>query len=118
MREKYRENIAYLFKKVMIDNTLEWEEEGTAFWCNRESKKTYSSDPMTGVKIISDDEIVKTTTQLDFKPNNRISFTKTPRNDANYNDFSTIQTIDVKPYKEKGNKHRTVLYNEYWITVT
>ena len=80
--------------------------------------KRYSTNQMSNVYKTQATEIYKTTSQLNFDINDRIAFTATPRNDADYSDFSHIKDIEEKPYLGGGNKHRTVTYKEYWLTLS
>jgi hypothetical protein len=111
--QKYKNNIAYLFKRVRTDNTLEWQAEGTAFYCNRETVNKTIWNGMSNVSHGTTTELIKTTTQLEFEINDKISFVKNP----NPNDIGLISEINPKPFMEQGNKHRRVNYYEYWITI-
>jgi len=115
-RELYKNNIAYLHKRITTDNTINWAEDGTPFYCNRESVKKSRWNLQANTYAGTAQEIIKTTTQLNFEVNDKITFTKTPLNDVNNGDFSLIGAIDTKPYMERGNKHRSQTYYEYWIT--
>jgi hypothetical protein len=115
-RDKYKNNVAYLHKRVTTDNVAEWEVDGTAFYCNRVMVKVNKWTPMAGVSAGTVEEILKTTTQLNYEVNDKITFTKQPLNNENMSDFSIIGAIEPKPYLEVGNKHRNRQYYEYWIT--
>jgi len=117
-RELYKNNIAYLFKRITSDNTPTYSTEGIPFWCNKETVKKTRFNPMSNQYKSGTEEVVKTTTQLDFATNDRVAFTPTPRHDANNSDFGTIINIDEKPYMEKGNKYRTVTYKEFWLRLS
>lgn len=114
MREKYTDNIAWLFLKDRSDNDLEYLEIGQPFYCNREIKSRNSLNPMTGMHMGSADEILKTTTQLSFSEHDRVAFTEQPTDDQ----YSMILKIDEKPLYGRGNKHRGSRQNEYWITIS
>jgi len=118
MREKYKNNVAWLFKRITTDgSTIKWEEDGTAFYCNKEIVKKSRLNAMSNQYKSVATEVVKTTTQLNFENNDRIAFTPEPRNNADFNDFSLITDIDEKPYMERGNKFRTTTYKEFWLTL-
>lgn len=117
MRELYKNNIAYLHKRVTTDNTNDWETEGTPFYCNKEIIKKTKWNPIAGVYAGTAEEVIKTTTQLSFEVNDKITFHKQPYNDVNMGDFSLISAIDPKPYLDKGNKYRKQAYYKYWITI-
>lgn len=124
-REKYTDNIAYLFKKK--DNVKgaspnrEWETEGLPFYCSKGMTTKRTFNPIAGMYKYSSDEVLRTTTQVrerygvDFDEYDRIAFTPTPRNDVNQQDYSIIISVIEKPYKQEGNKHRTANYSEYEI---
>lgn len=114
MRELYTNNIAYLFPRIKADNTVSYNAIGQPFYCNRESRKRSSLNAMTGTYVTSDDEILKTTTQLQFTAHDRIAFNPYPTDD----DYSMIINIAVKELHGRGNKHNTTAHNEYWITIS
>lgn len=115
-RELYKDYVAYLHKRVTTDNEPDWEEHGTPFYCNKESIKKSRWNPQANTFAGTAEEIIKTTTQLEFEINDKITFIKTPYNDATNGDFSMIGTIEPKPMLTKGNKFRNREYFEYWIT--
>jgi len=115
-REKYTNNLAYLHKRVTTDNTPDWEVDGTAFYCNRETIKVSNWNPIAGVEAGTVSEGLKTTTQLNYEVNDKITFHKQPYNNVNMGDFSLIGAIDPKPIYERANKDRNTQYYEYWIT--
>lgn len=114
MREKYMDNIAYLFPKDRNDNDLTYNEIGKPFYCNKEVKNKSSLNPMTGNYMSSATEILKTTTQLDFSEHDRIAFKPYPTDD----EYSMIIKVDIKPLFARGNKYRNNTMNEYWITLS
>ncbi len=114
MREKYTNNIAYLFKRIKADNTISYVEMGLPFYCNKEFKNKRSLNAMTGLYMNSASKILKTTTQIDFGEHDRISFVSNPTDD----NYSMIVSIDIKPLYGRGNKHNSVTKNEYWITIS
>lgn len=116
MREKYTNNIAYLHKRTATRNEPDWSEDGTPFYCNRVSVKKSRWNPQANTYAGTVEEIIKTTTQLNFEVNDKITFIKTPYNDANNGDFSLIGDINPKPYMERDNKQRKETYYEYWIS--
>lgn len=122
MRQKYKDEIAYLFKKVQIikGNTKvpSWEVDGTPFYCDLVAKNSSLMSPISGAYSSTTSIIIKTTAQLDFIEGDRIAFTPNPSNDVDTNDFSLIQSVEWKPYLQKGDKHRNVKYYEYWISTT
>ena len=118
MREKYKNNIAYLFKRTVVDNTATWDETGIPFYCNKETVKRSRQNAMAGYYKSVAEEVLKTTTQINFEQNDRIAFTPTPTHDANGSDFSIIIGIDEKPYMERGNKFRNVTYKEFWLRLS
>jgi len=118
MREKYKNNVAWLFKRKIIDNTPTYEVDGIPFYCNKETRKRSVLSPMSNTFKSVTTEVYKTTTQLDFAENDKIAFTQTPINDATTADFTIIIAVDEKPYLEKGNKQRTVTYKEFWLTLS
>ena len=117
-RQKYMNNIMYLFKRDTTDNTPDYEQEGIPFYCNIENVKKSSFNPMANTYKSEATEVAKTTTQIQFGIDDIISKKPAPMNDANEADFSTIIDINEKPYLEKGNKYRTVEYKEYWLTLS
>ena len=118
MREKYKNNVAWLFKRITVDNTPTYEKDGTPFYCNKETVRKSRMDPMANQYKSVADEVLKTTTQLDFATNDRIAFTPEPRNNADFNDFSVIVSMNEMPYMERGNKFRNVTYKEFWLTLS
>lgn len=114
MREKYTDNIAYLFKRLKADNTISYVEIGVPFYCNKEVKNKRSLNPMTGIYMPSANEILKTTSQISFEEHDRVSFVSNPTDD----NYSMITAIDVRPYYSRGNKHSSSSKNEYWITIS
>jgi|LGVE01.1.fsa_nt_gb hypothetical protein len=115
-RELYKDFVAYLHKRVTTDNTATWDEIGIPFYCNREAIKKSRWHLQANTYAGTAEEILKTSTQLEFEINDKITFIKTPYNDANNGDFSMIGAIDKKPILTKGSKHRNRDYFEYWIT--
>jgi len=113
MREKYTDNIGYLFKRDKSDNTIAYSQMGIPFYFNREIKTKQSLDPMTGVKMASTIEILKSTTQISFEENDRVAFVSNPTED----DYEMMITVIPKPLLGRGNKHGQI-HNEYWITIT
>ena len=118
MREKYKRNNAWLFKRVITDNKPTYEETGIHFYCNKEVVKKSIANPMANQYKSVMEEVVKTTTQINFEENDRIAFTDTPRHNADFSDFSVIIAIDEKPYMERGNKFRNVTYKEFWLRLS
>jgi len=118
MREKYKNNVAWLFKRITTDGTVSWEVDGAPFYCNQETVKKSRFNAMANQYKSVADEIVKTTTQLNFETNDRIAFTPEPRNNADFHDFGIIINIDEKPYMERGNKFRNTVYKEFWLTLS
>ena len=118
MREKYKKNIAYLFKRKIVDNTPTYDVDGTPFYCNKEMVKKTRANPMANQYKSGMEEVIKTTTQLNFEQNDRIAFTPSPRHNADNSDFSVIIGIDEKPYMEKGNKYRNTTYKEFWLRLS
>ncbi len=122
MIQKYKNKIAYLFKmeQLIKDGSFitTWEDEGTAFYCNKESKTRMIQTHMAGQYSSATDDIIKTVSQLNFVEGDRIAFTKFPKNDVNNADFSIIKSVKALPLRENGSKHRTQDYYEYWITIT
>lgn len=127
-KEKYKQNIAYLFKRKPNEKngtrTPQYETEGIPFYCNRESvRKSIQQIGGNGYKSVAED-VIKTTTQMllrhgvDYEVHDKIAFTANPSNDVNGNDFGIIIDIDPRPYLQKGNKHRTINFYEYWIKIT
>ena len=116
-RELYKNDVAYLHKRIITDNTADWDEDGTPFYCNRESVKRSKWNPQANTYSGSLEEIIKTTTQLEFEINDKITFESTPLNDTDNGDVSIISAINPKPIMGKGNKHRKQVYYEYWITI-
>lgn len=115
-REMYKNNVAYLHKRITIDNTIDWEEDGAPFYCNLVNVKKSRWNPQANTYAGTAEEILKTSTQLPFEVNDKITFQKLPYNDVNSGDFSLIGAVEPKPILEKGNKHRNKQYYEYWIT--
>ena len=115
-RELYKNNVAYLHKRITTDNTPDWEVDGTPFYCNRVNVKVSKWTPIAGFDSGTVVEVLKTTTQLNFERNDKITFQRLPYNDVNNGDFSMIGEIEPKPILEEGNKHRNKQYYEYWIT--
>ena len=113
MREKYTNNIGYLFKRLKADNTITYSPMGLPFYFNRETKTKQSFDPMTGIKMASATEILKTTTQLSFEEHDRIAFVANATGD----DYNIVVTVVPKPLYGRGNKHG-IEKNEYWITIS
>lgn len=115
MKEKYKNNIGFLFKRDKT-NTATYAVDGIPFSCNKTSKKTTIFNPQSNTYKSDTTEVIKTTTQLDYEEFDKIAFTSTPTVD----DFSTIATDGISrvPYMEKGNKYRTVEYWDYTITIT
>lgn len=119
---KYTNDIAYLIKRVEVDETITYEVEGSAFYCNRDSKVKSSVDPMTGMRMQSVEEILRTTAQIPtfinwedpFSVHYKIAFTSTPTDD----DLSMIIKVDSKPLYAHGNKHRNVNYKDFTITIS
>jgi len=115
-RELYTNNIAYLHKRITTDNIPDWETDGKAFYCNRESVTVTKWTPMANQQAGTVTEVIKTTTQLNFEVNDKITFHKQPYNNENDGDFSMIGALNPKPYMERGNKQQNTNYFEYWIT--
>lgn len=115
-RELYTNNIAYLHKRVATENEPDWELDGIPFYCNRVTVKKSRWNPQANTYTGSAEEIIKTTTQLSFEVNDKITFNKQPYNDANMGDFSMIGAVEPKPYMPRDNKQRNDSYYEYWIT--
>ena len=113
MRQKYTNLIAYYFPRLEDDNDISYSQIGQSFYCNREIKNKSSLNPMTGTYMTSVNEIVKTTTQLNFKEHGRISF----KANATDDEYSMIIAINVKPLLDRGAKYRNGSLNEYWITI-
>ena len=118
MREKYKNNDAYLFPHIEDSNPVAWEEDGIHFYCNKEIVKKTRSNPMANQYKSATEEVIKTTTQLDFKNNDRVAFTQTPIHNADGSDFSVIISKEEKPYMERGNKFRKETYKEFWLTLS
>ena len=117
MIQKYMNNIGYLHKRVTTDNEPVWDQDSTPFYCNRETVKVSAWNPQGNISSGTLDEVIKTTTQLNFEINDKITFFSQPLNDVNSGDASLITSIEPKPIMEMGNKHRSVQYYEYWITI-
>jgi hypothetical protein len=117
MREKYTNNIAYLHKRTATDNTVNWDENGTPFYCNREVVKKSRWNPQANTYAGTAEEVLKTTTQLVFEVNDKITFFSQPLNDVNFGDASLISAIEPIPYMERGNKQLNENYYEYRITI-
>ena len=66
MRNRYRDNVGYLFKRIKDDNTISYQQIGQGFQYNKEQKKRGMIIPQTGVFMSARDEIIKTTAQLNF----------------------------------------------------
>jgi len=115
-RELYKENVAYLHKRDTRDNTPDWATDGEPFFCNRVSVKHTRWTPQSNTPIGTVEEIIKTTTQLNFEVNDKITFQRQSYNNANIGDFSMIGAVDPKPMNQMGNKHRNKTFYEYWIT--
>jgi len=113
MREKYTDNIGYLFKQDKSDNKIAFSLVGLPFYFNRELKTKKSLNAMTGVYMSSTEEIKKTTTQISFEEHDRVALIPYPTDD----DYSIIITAIPKPLLGRGNKHGQY-HNEYWITTT
>ncbi len=118
MRDKYKRNNAWLFKRITVDNTATYEVDGTHFYCNKETVKKTRFNAMANQYKSVAEEVIKTTTQLDFAENDKIAFTPTPRLNADADDFSIIIGIDEMPYMERGNKFRNVAYKEFWLRLS
>ena len=118
MREKYKNNVAWLFKRSVVDNTPTYAIEGIPFYCNKEMNKKTRFNAMANVYKSVAEEVIKTTTQLDFAENDKIAFTPTPILNASGDDFSVIIGIDEIPYMERGNKFRNVTYKEFWLRLS
>jgi len=121
MRNKYTNNIMYLFKKLTNEkgqSDINYSQQGIPFYCNIETRRKSTTTPMSNVLMGVTEDIVKTTTQLDFEQYDRISFKNVPQNNANATEFSSIASVMEKPYNEKGNKYRTKRYKEYWLTLS
>jgi len=114
MREKYTDQIAYLFKKDRTDNDLSYHEIGQPFYCNLEVKNKSSLNAMTGTYMSSATEILKTTTQLSFEEHDRIAFVSHPTDDTYY----MIIAVELKPFRTRGAKHRRTPLYEYWLTLS
>ena len=114
MREKYKNNRMWLFKRNK-DNDPPYDLDGKPFFCNIVSKKVSIYDPMSNTWKSTKADVLMTTTQLDFDSFDGISDTSEPSLD----DFSMIAQdgIDKKPYMERGNKHRRTKYWEYTLTI-
>ena len=117
MIQKYMNNIGYLHKRVTTDNEPDWDDDSTAFYCNRETVSVSAWNPQANVSSGTLEEIIKTTAQLNFEINDKIAFFPQPLNDVNSGDASLITAIEPKPIMEQGNKHRTEQYYEYRITI-
>lgn len=122
MFNKYTDDIAYLIKRIDVDNTITYEVEGNAFYCNRDTKVKSVLNAMTGVRMQSVEEILKTTAQVpmfvnweeSFSIHYKIAFTPNPTED----DLSMIIKVDSKPLYAHGNKHRNANYKDFTITIS
>ena len=113
MLHKYTDNIAYLFKRITVDESLTYEVDGEIFQYNLVKKFRKHLDPISGTYITDTSMVYRTDYQLNFKMGDKIANMRIPTED----DFSVINTADDKPIHTAGNKHRTRNYFEYDLTI-
>lgn len=118
MREKYKENIAYLHKRETVEGIPKPSKKGLPFFCNIMEKRGQATPTdLAAGHNIQTSTILKTTTQLNFEEFDYITFDEFPDNNVNAQDFSIIKNIYNPPYRERGNKHRSVKFKEYHLTI-
>jgi hypothetical protein len=126
MKQRYKEKVGYLFKRKQYikgddkpyTDTTSHEVEGLAFYCNVREKSRRIEVPMSSTYRTVTETVILTSSQLNFEEHDRISFTPTPRNDVNQQDYNTIVSAIQKPVLMKGSKYRNQDYYEWELRVS
>lgn len=105
-RERFRENVCYLFKMSVHYTSANpvWESEGIPFRCNIIEKGKKAYNPMSGTYVTTATETWLSDTQIDFADGDRVSKLKYPIDEDNdYSIISDLQQTDINP---EGNRYR------------
>ena len=109
IKERYRDNIGYLYKAVKGSLTT-WNDTPIPYRYNTKTVYHKSSNPMAGVYKRETEGGQQTDTQIDFQVGDRVTDAVLPINSAKKTDFSLITNITEEPYMDKGNRYRNTKY--------
>lgn len=120
IKERYRDNIFYVYKpsKRAVGTVIEWNEQPFTIRGNYVTIKKQGNNPVGDVHMGSVSTVIKTDTQKEIPQFSRITVEKIPINKANRQDFSIVENVDKIPIKQKGNRYRTREYYSRTITIS
>ena len=122
IRNKYRDDIFYLYlvkKRTVSGNPIEFESQPIIFEGTKVEVNKSHFSPQNNTYIAKTTTVIRTQDQRANAVTKyaRITKAKIPINTAEKRDFSTVDEIKSKPINTKGQRYRTIEYNELEITI-